>query len=386
MGIGLDRVNIEWCRYWFAKHLFGSPDMALGNLQILYERSVQTLGTKKEEYPFKMRQQSKVRPRGKFKMQLNGIHHITAVTAKIVENVDFYTQVLGLRLVKKSVNQDDVSAYHLFYADKLGSPGTDMTFFDWPHIGPNIRGTDSITGTAFRVSSRSALDFWSQRLAEKGIKQSEITQFAGRQLLPFEDPEGQQLYLVNDQGAAFEGEIWQRPDIPDEYALRGFYSVVLSMPSINQLAKIFKEILNYEEKERGKWIDQTSNAVIYTTVQNGGAGSEVWLLEQPHEGRARLGAGGTHHVAFRVEDFEMQKKWHSRLSRAGLYVSSLIDRFWFRSIYFRVSNGILFEIATDGPGFAIDEAPDKLGEKLVLPPFLENRRQEIEADLVPIEA
>lgn len=319
-------------------------------------------------------------------MQLTGIHHITAVSARIAENLDFYTQVLGLRLVKKSVNQDDVSAYHLFYADKLGSPGTDMTFFDWPHIGPNVRGSDSIAGTAFRVGSQSALKFWSQRLDEKGINQDEITEFAGRHLLPFEDPEGQQLYLVNDQGAEFDGEIWLRPDIPDEYALRGFYSVILSVPSIDQLATIFKNILNYNELERTQWIDQKSNAVIYTTIQNGGAGTEVWLLEQPHKGRSRLGAGGTHHVAFRVNDLETQKMWHAHLSQAGLSISNLIDRFWFRSIYFRVSNGILFEIATDGPGFAIDEAPDNLGEKLVLPPFLEGRRQEIEADLIPIGA
>lgn len=319
-------------------------------------------------------------------MQLSGIHHVTAVTARIADNADFYTQVLGLRLVKKSVNQDDVSAYHLFYADKFGSPGTDMTFFDWPYIGPDVRGTDSIAGTAFRVGSRTSLDFWSERFTEKGINHSRISEFAGRQLLPFEDPEGQRLYLVNDQGADFEGEIWQRPDIPDEHALRGFYSVILSMPSLNQLGNLFTNILNYEEVEQSQWIDQESKAVIYSTSVNGGPGTEVWLLEQPHTGRARLGAGGTHHVAFRVTDFETQKEWHTHLTASGLHVSNLIDRFWFRSIYFRVSNGILFEIATDGPGFAIDEAPESLGEKLVLPPFLENHRQEIEANLTPIQA
>ena len=319
-------------------------------------------------------------------MQLTGIHHITAVTAKISENLDFYTQVLGLRLVKKSVNQDDVSAYHLFYADKTGSPGTDMTFFDWPHIGPNNRGTDGIAGSAFRVSSQAALDFWSQRFDEIGVKRDEITAFAGRQLLPFEDPEGQQLYLVNDQGADFQGERWQQPDIPDEFALLGFYSVILSIPSIKSLENIFTNILNYEELFRTEWIDHKSDAVIYSTTKGGGPGAEIWVLEQPQMGRARLGAGGTHHVAFRVPDFEAQKQWHSHLTQAGLSVSNLIDRFWFRSIYFRVSNGILFEIATDGPGFAVDELPEKLGEKLILPPFLEGRRQEIEAGLVPIEA
>jgi len=319
-------------------------------------------------------------------MQLNGLHHVTAVSARIADNVEFYTQVLGLRLVKKSVNQDDVSAYHLFYADKAGSPGTDMTFFDWPHIGPNVRGSDSIAGTAFRVASRQALDFWAERFDEYGINHDQITDFAGRELLAFEDPEGQQLYLVNDRGAEYEGEIWQRPDIPDEYTLRGFYSIVLSVSSIDQLEMIFKEILNFEELERAQWIDRESHAVIFTTRKNGGAGSEVWLLEQPDAGPGRLGAGGTHHVAFRVKDFEAQKEWHSHLTGAGLHVSNLIDRFWFRSIYFRVSNGILFEIATDGPGFAIDEAQEELGEKLVLPPFLEDRREQIEAGLTPIGA
>lgn len=317
-------------------------------------------------------------------MQLTGLHHVTAVSARIADNVDFYTQVLGLRLVKKSVNQDDVSAYHLFYADKLGSPGTDMTFFDWPNMGPNLRGTDSIAGTAFRVGSSAALEFWSQRLDDLGVTRGEISEFAARQLLPFEDTEGQQLYLVNDLGQDFEGEIWSRPDIPDEYALRGFYSVVLSIPDSGQLVDVFKNVMNYEEVEQARWLDNKSDAVIFSTIKNGGPGSEVWLLEQPHLGRARLGAGGTHHVAFRVDDFETQKKWHSHLSKAGLHVSGLIDRFWFRSIYFRVSSGILFEIATDGPGFDIDEAPEKLGEALILPPFLENRREEIEANLTPI--
>jgi glyoxalase family protein len=317
-------------------------------------------------------------------MQFTGLHHVTAVSARIADNADFYTRVLGLRLVKKSVNQDDVSAYHLFYADKLGSPGTDMTFFDWPNIGPDVRGTDSIAGTAFRVGSQAALEFWSQRLDENGIARGEITEFAGRQLLPFEDPEGQQLYLVDDLGEEFEGEIWPRPDIPDEFVLRGFYSIVLSIPAFGQLAGVFKNILNYEEIEQARWIDEQSDALIFSTIKNGGPGSEVWLLEQPHLDRARLGAGGTHHVAFRVNDFEAQKQWHTHLSQAGLSVSGLIDRFWFRSIYFRVSNGILFEIATDGPGFDIDEAPENLGEKLVLPPFLENQRREIEANLIPI--
>ena len=319
-------------------------------------------------------------------MQLNGLHHVTAVSARIADNLDFFTNILGLRLVKKSVNQDDVSAYHLFYADKLGSPGTDMTFFDWPTIGPNIRGTDSIAGTAFRVQSRQALDFWAERLDVLKVPRGRIGVFAGRELLPFKDLEGQKLYLVNDNRSEFEGEIWPHPEIPDEYALRGFFSIVFSVSGIDQLESILTKVMNFEEVTRAAWIDQNSEAVVYTTKSGGGPGTEVWVLVQPELARARLGAGGTHHVAFRVADFDQQKRWHNHLTQAGLSVSGLIDRFWFRSIYFRVSNGILFEIATDGPGFAVDEALEALGESLVLPPFLEDRREEIEAGLKPIGA
>jgi glyoxalase family protein len=317
-------------------------------------------------------------------MQLNGIHHVTAVSAQIARNVDFYTQVLGLRLVKKSVNQDDVSAYHLFYADKSGNPGTDMTFFDWPHMSPNVNGTDSIAGTAFRVSSEVAMDFWSKRLAEKGVEPITKANFAGRELLSFEDSEGQRLYLVNDRGASFEGQIWQRPDIPDEFTIRGFYSVILSIPTFDKLAPILSSILNFQQVERSRWIDQKTEAIIYQTKTGGGPGSEVWLLEEPNTNRARLGAGGVHHVAFRVIDEDTERQWRAYLSQSGLQVTNVIDRFWFRSIYFRVSHGILFEIATDGPGFGIDEDLERLGEKLVLPPFLEERRAEIEAGLIPI--
>lgn len=317
-------------------------------------------------------------------MQLTGLHHVTAVSGQIESNVEFYTQILGLRLVKKSVNQDDVSAYHLFYADKLGTPGTDITFFDWPQIGPDQRGTDSIVGTAFRVSTREGLEFWAGRFDELGVQRGEITEFAGRELMPLEDPEGQRLYLVNDRGAEFEGQIWLRPDIPAEHSLRGFYSVILSVPETDQLAAILTEILNFVEVQDGPWIDRESAATIFSTNREGGPGTEVWLLHQPQESRAHLGAGGTHHVAFRVADTETQTTWRSRLSQAGLRVTPQIDRYWFHSIYFRVSNGILFEIATDGPGFAIDEELEALGEKLVLPPFLEPRREEIEAELTPI--
>ena len=315
-------------------------------------------------------------------MNLNGIHHVTAVSKQIGHNADFYMRVLGLRLVKKSVNQDDVSAYHLFYADKLGSPGTDMTFFDWPQVIADRRGTDSIVTTAFRVNGHDALEYWAKRLSQQGVLQHGIETFAERDVLRFEDPEGQRLLLVNDAGATFEGEVWQGSDVPVEYALRGFYAVMLYIPRLDWIDPILTEVLAFRQTGQAQYPDG-GEVLIYETGE-GGPGRELWVVEEPNQPVARLGAGGVHHVAFRVVDEEEQRYWHERASRAGLHVSPFIDRFYFHSIYFRISNGILFEIATDGPGFATDEDLDSLGEKLALPPFLEPQRQQIEAGLKPI--
>lgn len=316
-------------------------------------------------------------------MQLHGVHHVTAVTSQVNINVQFYTRVLGLRLVKKTVNQDDVSAYHLFYADKLGSPGTDMTFFDWPTIGPNQRGTDSIANTVFRVNGRAALDYWLARFEEYNVQHRGITSFAGRDMVGLEDPEGQHLTLMDDQGAAFEGEVWDGAGIPPEYAIRGFYGVALSTPSLAYLGPVLTQILNFEEIDR---LTMNDEAVVIYGMDGGGPGREMHVFEQPGARVARLGAGGVHHVAYRVRDEEEHMAWQQRLARAGVGVTPVIDRFYFQSIYFRISNNILFEIATDGPGFATDEPLEALGERLALPPFLEPRRAEIEAGLRPIEA
>jgi len=314
-------------------------------------------------------------------MDLHGLHHVTAVSSKIGENADFYTRVLGLRLVKKTVNQDDVSAYHLFYADKAGSPGTDMTFFDWP-VGPEKRGTDSVVNTAFRVNGEDALNYWAERLSNEGVQHNGVETFAGRQILRFDDPEGQRLMLVDDGGAEYEGEAWDRSDVPEEFALRGFYSVTLSVPKQDWIDPILTRILGWGEIDRVKDTDGTE-VVIYK-IGEGGPGREVWVKLEPGKGAARQGAGAVHHVAFRVANDEEQKYWHERISNAGLGISGFIDRFYFRSLYFRISYGILFEIATDGPGFASDEDADKLGETLALPPFLEPRREQIEKGLKPI--
>ncbi len=318
-------------------------------------------------------------------MQLHGLHHVTAVTADAPGNLDFYTHVLGLRLVKKSVNQDDVSAYHLFYADKVGSPGTDMTFFDWAQISDNQRGTDSIVNTLFRVNGQVALDYWVARFDTQGVIHQPIQTFAGRSILRFEDREGQRLTLVDDGGADFHGEVWDGAGIPAEMAIRGFYSVMLSVPNLSQVGIILTQILGFAELDRQPNPDNAAEEIVIFGMEGGGAGKEVQVVIQPKLYRAGLGSGGVHHVAFRVSDVQEQQAWNDRLTRFGLGTSGEVDRYYFKSLYFRISNGILFELATDGPGFATDESVETLGERLALPPFLEPQRQQIEANLKPLE-
>jgi len=317
-------------------------------------------------------------------MQLHGLHHVTAVTGDASGNLAFYTRTLGLRLVKKSVNQDDTSAYHLFYADKLGSPGTDMTFFDWPQTGKDIRGTDSIVNTLFRVNGRAALGYWVQRFDEMKVSHQPIETFAGRDILRFEDFEGQRLTLVDDGGADFEGELWDGAGIPTEYAIRGFYGVRLSVPPGSQVGLILTQVLNFTEVDHQPNWDNPAEEVVIYAMDGGGPGKEVQVVTQPGVRPGRLGSGGVHHVAFRVRDENEQRDWNSHLTQIGLRTSGEVDRFYFKSLYFRISGGILFELATDGPGFAADESLETLGERLALPPFLEPYRQEIEANLKPL--
>ncbi len=321
-------------------------------------------------------------------MQLHGLHHVTAVTGDITGNYDFYTRALGLRLVKKSVNQDDVSAYHLFYSDKKGTPGLDMTFFDWPRTGPDQRGSDSIVETAFRVRGRPALDYWANRFDELGVAHGPIIAIDGRDALRFEDPEGQRLALVSDEGAPTEIVYWEGGGIPEEQAIRGFHGVTLSVPTLRRIEPILTRVLGFAQLSRGPNPDNpTGELIVYGMGEGapGGPGREVRLLVQPDLERAWLGRGGVHHVAFRLRDDAEQAAWLQRLNEIGVPNSGLVDRFWFKSLYFRVTPGILFELATDGPGFAVDEDPAHLGETLVLPPFLEPSRAQIEAGLVPLD-
>ena len=310
-------------------------------------------------------------------MQLTGLHHLTAVTARAADNVAFYTRVLGLRLVKKTVNQDDVSAYHLFYADGIAAPGTDVTFFDWA-APPERRGTDSISRTAFRVAGAGAFDWWRAHLGRQGVDHHPVVERDGRLTLDFEDGEGQRLALVDDGGRG-EAYPWAGSPVPAEHQIRGLGPVRLTVAAPERTEAVLVETLGMR---RARTYELPEGEVQVFAMGEGGAAAEVHLLAD-RGAPARAGAGGVHHVAFRIPDADYAA-WADRLKRRRMPSSGPVDRYYFRSLYFREPNGILFEIATDGPGFTADEPLESLGERLALPPFLEPRRAEIEAGLKPL--
>ncbi|AWM85356.1 ring-cleaving dioxygenase [Microvirga sp. 17 mud 1-3] len=313
-------------------------------------------------------------------MKLTGIHHLTAVTANAKGNHDFYTQALGMRLVKKTVNQDDVSAYHLFYGDGRASPGSDITFFDWP-VGRERRGTHSVVHTALRVTGEKTLAWWKERLDAHRIDNSGIVERDGRLWIDFEDPEGQRLGLVDDGGRGDPSHAWERSPVPAEHQIRGLGPITLSVPTIERTALVLTAGMDMRaarDYRRGE------SPVHVFEMGEGGPAAELHVAVEPHLPPAQPGAGGVHHVAFRTPDDETYADAAQRLQAMRAPSSGPVDRYYFRSLYFREPNGILFEIATDGPGFATDEPMESLGERLALPPFLEPRRAEIEAGLKPL--
>ncbi len=315
-------------------------------------------------------------------MQLLGIHHVTAVSSRIRDNYRFYTQTLGMRLVKRSVNQDDVSAYHLFYADAKGTPGSDLTFFDWS-VPLERRGTRSITRTALRVSGPDALAFWASRLANEHVAASPIVERDGRLVLDFEDFEGQRLTLIDDGGAgtAFP---WERSPVASAHQIRGLGPISISVPVLAPTDALLQRALLMRPVREYPHPDQPRHTVHVYEIGEGGAAAELHVAVQPDIPAAGPGAGGVHHVAFRIAD-DSYEAWSERLNTLGIPNSGPVDRYWFRSLYLREPNGVLFELATDGPGFGVDEAEATLGEKVVLAPFLEPRRAQIIANLKPID-
>lgn len=309
-------------------------------------------------------------------MQLTGIHHLTAITANARGNNQFYTQTLGLRRVKKTVNQDDTSAYHLFFADGAGSPGTDITFFDWP-AAPERRGTNAITRTGLRVGADS-LDYWADRLSGLAGK---ITTLDGRPTLDVEDPEGQRLRLIAAPTPA--GQPWDRSDVPAEHQIRGLGPITISVPELAPTQAVLTQVMNMRLVRDYASPDGQGQVHVFE-MGEGGAAAELHVAVQPGLPQARQGAGGVHHVAFRVPDTAALTAWTDRVARFRVPSSGEVERFYFRSLYFREPGGNLFELATDGPGFDVDEPFETMGEGLSLPPFLEGKRQQIEAGLKPL--
>jgi glyoxalase family protein len=314
-------------------------------------------------------------------MQLTGIHHLTAISARPRDNVAFYTGLLGMRLVKKTVNQDDVSAYHLFYADGKANPGTDLTFFDFP-AAPERRGSNSISRTGLRVSGEQALGYWKDRLTKAGGHTGALSEVDGRLTLPFEDIEGQRLVLVDDGGIG-PAAPWEKSPVPAEHQIRGLGPIVLNVHDLERTEAVLTTVMNMKRLRDYAAPDAQAQVHVFA-MGEGGPAAELHVIEQNDLPMARQGAGGVHHVAFRTPDDTEYQAWAERLNQLGVPNSGAVDRFYFRSLYFREPNGILFEIATDGPGFATDEPMETLGEKLALPPFLEPRRAAIEAGLKPI--
>lgn len=316
-------------------------------------------------------------------MQLTGIHHLTAVSADIQGNYRFYTNVLGMRLVKRTVNQDDVSAYHLFYSDAVGTPGHDLTFFDWP-VQPEQRGINSVIRTFLRVN-RDSLSYWKNRLAEHDVSHGEIMELDGRLTLEFEDHEGQRLAFVDDGGAGDLSTPWDKSPVPEEHQIRGLGPIVLSVPGLHPTQVVLENVLMMREVRQYDHPEFPDQPFHVFEMHGGGAHAEIHLVAQPNLPMARQGAGSVHHLALRTPTDEEYEGWHKRLNDVALPNSGKVNRFYFKSLYFREPNGILFEIATDEPGFDVDEPMETLGESLALPPFLEPRRAEIEANLKPIE-
>lgn len=303
---------------------------------------------------------------------VRGLHHVTAIAGPAQENVDFYAGVLGMRLVKRSVNQDDPGTYHLFYADAAGSPGTDITFFPWAQMAPSRPGSGLSTEVSLAVPPDS-FGFWTDRLRRHGISFTAPGQRFGNQALAFRDVHGLEVALVATPDALTRTfEPWDRSPIPVEYQIRGLESARLVERDLITTTRFLTEAMQFREIGR-------ENGWCRYGVAAAGSGAYVDVREEPTVDRGAWGTGSIHHLAWRVDDEEHQDRVRQSVVSGGAHPTPLIDRFWFKSVYFREPGGVLFELATDGPGFDVDEDRDRLGEMLVLPPWLEPRRREIEA-------
>ncbi|MGY3716455.1 ring-cleaving dioxygenase [Sutcliffiella cohnii] len=310
---------------------------------------------------------------------LKGIHHVTAITSSAEKNYEFFTYTLGMRLVKKTVNQDDIQTYHLFFADDTGSPGTDMTFFDFPGIPKGVHGTNEIFKTSFRVPSDAAIEYWEKRFNRLNVSHSGVKEQFGKKVLSFVDFDDQHYQLISDEkneGVA-SGTAWQNGPIPLEYAITGLGPLFIRVADIKYFKEMMEKVLMFKESSK-------EGDYYLFEVGEGGNGASVIAEHNTVLPQARQGFGTVHHAAFRVADRKEILEWDQRLRSFGFQTSGHVDRFFFESLYARLAPQILFEFATDGPGFMGDEPYETLGEKLSLPPFLEGKREQIERLVRPI--
>lgn len=309
---------------------------------------------------------------------LGGIHHVTAIAGDPQENVEFYVGVLGLRLVKRTVNQDDPGTYHLFYADEVGSPGTDLTFFAWPGGLHGRTGTGQATAVALAIPPQS-LDYWLKRLADNHIAFEGPASRFDEEVIAFSDWHGQALELTAAPDALTrQWRFWTGGPVPAEHAIRGIHGITLTEAAEQPTLPFLTGQLGFRP---------VGEAGARKRFAVGPAGSGAWLdlIVTPGARPGRVAVGTIHHVAWRTPDDAAQQQWWRQIRDLGVGISDIIDRFWFHSIYFREPGGVLFEIATDGPGFTVDETAGDLGAKLVLPPWLEPNRAQIESHLPPVE-
>lgn len=306
---------------------------------------------------------------------IQGLHHITAFAGDPQRNVDFYHTVLGQRLVKTTVNFDDPGTYHLYYGDEVGTPGTIMTFFPWPHARRGVRGNGETAAVAYAIRPQSA-DYWRDRLAAHGAVVDDAGERFGQPVLTFLDPDGMRLELVTTDAPATIRH-WAGGTVPAEHALRGFHGVTLWVESAVATAPLLTGVMGY------KLVGKEGNRYRFAGASND-IGLFIDLLERPGQPRGQMGAGSVHHIAFRTRDDAEQREYLRSIGRAGYFVSDVKDRQYFHSIYFREPNGILFEVATDAPGFLVDEPVATLGTALKLPSWLEPRRALIEQRLPPL--
>ena len=314
------------------------------------------------------------------KSKIHGLHHVTAIASDPQRNLDFYVGLLGLRFVKRTVNFDDPGSYHFYFGDNRGTPGTILTFFPWPGARRGIRGIGQIEATAFAISPDS-LSYWLERLKQHHVTAEKVSARFGEEVIRFVDPDGLLIELIAVATGVLPANIeqWPHSPVPVEHALRGFHSVSAALEGYEKTARLLTDTFGY------RLIKELGNRFRFTSPDDTAPGRVVVLLCFPDTGMGRVAAGSVHHIAFRAKNEAEQLEWREHLVELGYNVTPVVDRTYFHSIYFREPGGVLFEIATEPPGFTLDEKLEELGKHLRLPPWMESARSQIETILPPIQ-